>query len=386
MTNTETLLETMEQAILSIKTHKDTVISIIKNLQAEYDKKKKELFDIKMQLPEIFTYVKQLQTLDSKLRSELATASSDFSPEGHNHLEILFEQASATHLQLLKAEDTEHYYVRRRNDLELELKHHQLYIEQAESMAQQLMISLSYLQTGVTHLTDNLTSKISDQAHTALLHYAALFKCIEDEKLRIGRDLHDGPVQRIASAQMRIDFCKKVCESDLEKGLIVLDQLKGDLSLTLSEIREILFDLSPAPLEKLSLKGSIEHILYNILDDERIHIDFSYNLDNLNITQPLQATIYRIIQELVTNIKKHAKATCIKISISCSNNFIYIYVEDNGAGFHIPTDFEIFRSQNKSYGLANIKTRISELNGKLKITSHVNQGSTFKIQLPVLSL
>ena len=72
MINTETLLETMEQAILSIKTHKDTVISIIKNLQAEYDKKKKELFDIKMQLPEIFTYVKQLQTLDSKLRNELA--------------------------------------------------------------------------------------------------------------------------------------------------------------------------------------------------------------------------------------------------------------------------------------------------------------------------
>lgn len=386
MTHDEVLLEIMEKTIATLESNKNSILSIIKNLQSEHEKKKAELLDLQNQLPKIFTYVKSLKAVDNRLRQKLASASNDFSPTGHENLKQLFEQASTVHTQLLKAEEAERASIKRRNELELDLKNSQFNIEQAESMAQQLFVSLSYLQTGTAQLTTSLEEKENDLSNASLLHYLAFFKSLENEKLRIARDLHDGPIQHIASVQMRIDFCKTAIMQDLEKGLHILDQLKGDLSDTLSEVRDILFDLNPAPLEKIGLKGSIEHLLYNILDPDKIHITFSYTLDTASITLPLQTTIYRIIQELVTNIKKHAKATFVKLRISEAHQFIYIRLEDNGIGFDVPTDLDVFRTQNKSYGLVNVTTRIHELNGTFKINSIDHQGSLFIIQLPILSI
>lgn len=386
MTHDEVLLEIMEKTISTLESNKNIILSIIKNLQSEHEKKKTELLDIKNQLPKIFTYVKQLRVLDHKLRHELALASNDFSPHGHENLKRLFDQANVVHTQLLIGEESEKTSIKRRDELELDLKNSEFNIKQAECMAQQLFVSLSYLQTGTAQLNTSLEEKEATLSDTSLLHYLAFFKSLENEKLRIARDLHDGPIQHIASVQMRIDFCKTAIMQDLEKGLHILDQLKGDLSDTLSEVRDILFDLNPAPLEKIGLKGSIEHLLYSILDPEKIHIIFSYTLDTSSITMPLQTTIYRIIQELVTNIKKHANATSITLRISQARHFIYIHLEDNGIGFNVPSDLESLRIQAKSYGLINVTTRISELNGTLKINSKKHQGSLFIIQLPILSI
>lgn len=368
----------MENAIASLKDNKDTLMEVIQDLQLDYEKKKLELHEIKVKLPQCMLDSKRLMAQDKQLRQELLLASNDFSSSGHQKLRELFEKANETHHAMLKAEETENYYIKRRNELELELKKSLINIERAKGMANQLITSLAYLQTGI----EELNNQAPAPKNTAL-HQLSFFKCIENEKSRIARDLHDGPMQRIASVQMRIDFCKTAIELDLMKGFDLLENLKRDLTLTISEIRDILFDLNPAPLEKIGLKACIEHLIHTIFDKQTLAIDFSYQIEHLIIDCPIQITIYRIIQELLNNIKKHAQATKLKLHILEMKHAIYIIVEDNGIGFTVPEDFDILRTQNKSYGLYNIHTRIHQLNGRCKIASQNNKGTTFKVELPL---
>lgn len=380
--NKELLLDIMEKTIASLELNKDSVISLIENMESEHEKKKKELMDIKRRIPIFLDEVKRLARRDSLMRQKLALASDDFSETGHEHLKTIYDEANKAHYELLKAEEEEENLVRRRNNLELELKNSEFYINQAEQMAQQLIVSLSYLQTGVKHLNVSDVENETSPVNTVSDQYVSFLKSIENEKLHIARDLHDGPAQQIASAQMRVDFCKTIIRHDLEKGLTILDQLKSDLSSTLTEVRNILFNLTPAPLEKMGLRGSIDNLLNTILDSSTTNFSFEYDIPQ-NLESTLETTIYRIVQELINNIKKHAQASNVTLKISSSETRIYMYVYDDGVGFEVPDDLNSFINKQKSFGLSNILNRINDLDGKILVDSNKINGTTFKIQLPV---
>ncbi|NCB72277.1 MAG: sensor histidine kinase, partial [Clostridia bacterium] len=358
-------------------------MSLIENMQSEYEKKKQELTDIQIQIPLLMEEVKKLTAYDTQMRQRLASASEDFSEKGRIRLQEIYDEANKIHYQLLKSEEDENALIKRRNNLELELKRNQFYISQAEHMAQQLVVSLSYLQTGISHLTSVPEENSASNHSVFSAQYMSFLKSIENEKLHIARDIHDGPAQQIASAQMRVDFCKTVLRHDLEKGLKILDQLKADLASSLTEVRNILFNLTPAPLEKMGLKGSIENLLNTILDSEKTQTAFHFELYDIDIEQGIETTIYRIVQELINNIKKHANASQVALRLSSSDKYVYIHMVDDGKGFYVPEDLEEFSNAQKSFGLANIYTRIKDLDGHLKITSQLDKGTVFKIQLPV---
>lgn len=383
MDNKGQLLDIMEKTISSLEVNKDSMMSLIENMQSEYEKKKQELTDIQIQIPLLMEEVKKLTAYDTQMRQRLASASEDFSEKGRIRLQEIYDEANKIHYQLLKSEEDEDALIKRRNNLELELKRNQFYISQAEHMAQQLVVSLSYLQTGISHLTSAPEENSASNQSVFSAQYMSFLKSIENEKLHIARDIHDGPAQQIASAQMRVDFCKTVLRHDLEKGLKILDQLKADLASSLTEVRNILFNLTPAPLEKMGLKGSIENLLNTILDSEKTQTAFHFELYDIDIEQGIETTIYRIVQELINNIKKHANATQVALRLSSSDKYVYIHMVDDGKGFDVPDDLEEFSNAQKSFGLANIYTRIKDLDGHLKITSQLDKGTVFKIQLPV---
>lgn len=383
MDNKEQLLEIMEKTISSLEVNKDSIMSLIGNMQSEYEKKKQELIDLQIKIPLMMDDVKKLTVQDTEMRQKLAAASEDFSETGRIRLHKTYQQANTIHSQLLKLEEVEDSLIKRRNNLEFELKRNQFYISQAEHMAQQLVVSLSYLQTGISHISSSEEENNNNNQSAFSSRYMSFLKSIENEKLHIARDIHDGPAQQIASAQMRVDFCKTVLRHDLEKGLKILDQLKADLASSLTEVRNILFNLTPAPLEKMGLKGSIENLLNTIIDSEKTSTSFHFELCDVIIEQGIETTIYRIVQELINNIKKHAQATQVVLSLTSSEKYVYINMIDDGIGFNVPEDLKEFSNGQKSFGLSNVYTRIHDLDGHLKISSQIDKGTVFRIQLPV---
>lgn len=384
--NEQVITEILENTIGTLVENKSSLMSISDALKEEYEKKKVEIHKINQELPVIFQNTKKLRLLDRQLRNQLLKSSGNFTEQGYKTMEAMFKEVNQVHESYLNAEQEEFNMVRRRDMLELELKQSISMMEKAENIVQQFMISISYLQNSLKKYSQNTSNIQSIQEDESIKHYLELFTYVENEKLRIARDLHDGPAQQIVGTLMNVEICANAAQKDIQKGILLLGKLKQDLANTLTDIRTIIFDLNPAPLEQLGFEKAIHNMLYSILNKDQISISFFYNMDETKVSKTLQNTIYRLIQELINNVKKHSKANRVMLRITIVNDYIYIHLMDNGVGFQVPEDLDSFRVNKKSYGISNIYTRIKELNGTLALNSDANNGTCFKIQLPMIRI
>lgn len=184
----------------------------------------------------------------------------------------------------------------------------------------------------------------------------------EKERSRIAKELHDGLGGILAAAKMQASK-----DNNLEKVVELIDNAS-------IESRRISHNLLPENLIKKGLNTALEDFVHSI--NESGLISASYQSINLktSLPQSLQLSIYRIVQELLNNIIKHAYATEALIQLQENESHLMITVEDNGKGFST-------KEKSKGIGLSNIESRLSLLKGKLKIDSDQKEGTSVYIEL-----
>jgi len=190
-----------------------------------------------------------------------------------------------------------------------------------------------------------------------------LLQSQENERIRISKDLHDGIGQKLLILKNKLN------ESD-NKTLV---------NETIEEVRTISRDLYPFQLQELGITKAIEHTITQI--DENTTLFISSEIDNIdNIFQKEQeVNIYRIVQESLSNIIKHAKAEASKVSIQKLADKIIISIKDNGVGF----DFSDKYQETNSLGLKTLLERTKFLKGQMKIQSKKGDGTIIEFTFPV---
>jgi signal transduction histidine kinase len=188
----------------------------------------------------------------------------------------------------------------------------------------------------------------------------------ENERIRISNDLHDGIGQQLLLIKNKL-----VRSND--------DNVKLMVENAIDEIRTISRDLHPFQLQELGITKAIEYALVNI--DENTNLFISSEIDNIdNIFSPEhEVNIYRIVQESLTNVIKHAEAEAIKVSIMKLNKLIIITIKDNGVGF----DFQEKFKNLKSLGLKTLLERTKFLDGQMKVQSSINHSTLLEYQFPI---
>ncbi len=195
----------------------------------------------------------------------------------------------------------------------------------------------------------------------------------EKERSRIAKDLHDGLGGLLSSVKLFFSNIQTENEglkksADFNKALELLDN-------TSLEARKIAHNLMPEALVKFGLIDALKDFCNNISSSNSLTIDFqSYHLTE-RLPETMEIMIYRIAQELVNNIVKHAKATEAIVQLMQNDNVLYLTVEDNGIGF----DKE--KINKTSAGMSNIKSRIDYLNGSFEIDSAINKGTSININI-----
>ncbi|MCD4732340.1 MAG: sensor histidine kinase [Bacteroidales bacterium] len=195
----------------------------------------------------------------------------------------------------------------------------------------------------------------------------------EHERSRMAKDLHDGLGGLLSSVKLhfnniRIENKKLQQSADFQKALELLDT-------TSSEARKISHNLMPEALKKFGLIDALRDFCSNISNSGALNIDFqSYNI-NERLTEAKEIMIYRIVQELVNNIVKHAKASKAIVQLMCNDKMLYLTVEDNGRGF------DPKKIKKNSAGMSNIRSRVDFLNGNLDIDSSPEKGTTVSINI-----
>lgn len=188
----------------------------------------------------------------------------------------------------------------------------------------------------------------------------------EVERRRIAKDLHDGLGQQLLVIKNKLN---KVAEEDTKKLV----------NLAIEEVRQISRDLHPFQLQEMGLTKAIENTIN--LVDENTSLFISAEIDNIDnlFSKEDEVNIYRIIQESLSNILKHAEAQAGKISVQKLTNRLLISVRDNGVGFDFAEKFE----DNKSLGLKILLERTRFLKGHMKVTSKKNAGTVLEFNFPL---
>ena len=198
-----------------------------------------------------------------------------------------------------------------------------------------------------------------------------------NEKKRISQELHDGILGRLFGTRLNLDSLNL---SESKEAIQKRSNYISDLKIIEEDIRKISHDLNT---DFVSGSGFMD-ILSELIDKQsqayQFQCEFNHK-DDINwesVSNKTKINIYRIIQESLQNIYKHANAKTVKISLKVKNDVICLSISDDGKGFDI-------QKSKKGIGLKNIKSRVNELDGEVNFESEINKGTTITINIPYQS-
>lgn len=205
---------------------------------------------------------------------------------------------------------------------------------------------------------------------------SALIMGAENERKRIARDLHDGACVNLAAINMKMDsLAEELVESPELASKIT--EIAEDIGLTFKEVRDISHDLMSKSLEKTGLRAAVEELSIRserAQPDLRINLFVNYPLETIGSFSKIH--LYRMVQELLGNVLKHAKATEVNLQMLENDLFLLITVEDNGIGF----DSKLNASDG--IGLSNVRNRADILHGQMHLDAAFGKGTFVSIEIP----
>ena len=226
----------------------------------------------------------------------------------------------------------------------------------------------------------DVTNHVKAEATIRALSFS-LITAQEMERKRIASDLHDDIGQTLAYLKIRIQNLKNILpqnqpdlQEECENTLDYTNQLIG-------KVRKISHGLTPIFMDDLGLTASLHTLFdqfseYSLIQVEK-HIK---NIDRL-FSPGVEITIYRILQEIINNIRKHAAANFVKIAITKLADNVSFEVEDCGRGFDLGS-IRLFSAEKKGLGLASVKERVRMLGGRFEIQSRLNKGTNVFFEIP----
>jgi signal transduction histidine kinase len=199
----------------------------------------------------------------------------------------------------------------------------------------------------------------------------------EEERQRIARELHDGVGPSLASMNLRLRTARKLLERDQEAAIRELEAL-ADLSQdNVREIRRMIYDLRPAALDELGLVPALRQYLARCRQEHGLQFGFSAE-EAERLPVAVETALFRIVQEAVNNVVKHADARRVEITLVWEDGVVALGVADDGRGF----DPAVPRSE-RHVGLWSMRERVLQLGGQFEVQSGPGQGTVLRAWLPM---
>jgi signal transduction histidine kinase len=208
---------------------------------------------------------------------------------------------------------------------------------------------------------------------------AQLVSVQEDERRTIARELHDEVGQVLTAIKVELSLVQHALEAR-DVPVQVLDDARALTDGALHTIRDLSHLLHPALLDDLGLPAAIEWHLRAFGRRHDVRVDLLHGGMDHRIATQTETAIFRIVQEALTNVAKHAAATTCRVYLQRLPHSVLVTIEDNGHGF-IPADANVAGART-GLGLINIRERASQLHGTLRLESAPGKGTRLTVELP----
>lgn len=196
----------------------------------------------------------------------------------------------------------------------------------------------------------------------------------EEERCRIARELHDSTSQSLTSLLVGLRTMEANC-SDLNQQQV--SDLREVATRTLDEVHNLAMQLRPRVLDDLGLSAALERLTFEWQARYKILVDLAVTLGDIRLPQSVETALYRIIQETLTNVARHARAQSVSILVERRNGSVITVIEDDGQGFEVNTP-----SGEYHLGLLGMRERAELLGGRLTIESSPGHGTSIFVEIP----
>ncbi|MCK5075006.1 MAG: PAS domain S-box protein, partial [Calditrichia bacterium] len=222
--------------------------------------------------------------------------------------------------------------------------------------------------------------KYSEQLHALSTHLQSVR---EDERATIAREIHDELGQGLTALKMDLSLMGREIEEEPDNLntndlLNEIKSMSGFIDKTIQKVRKIITELRPEVLDSLGLIAALEWLCEEFQIHSGIICNFHTTYKEINSDNKQSIAIYRIVQEALTNIARHAKAASANVKIKKDKNNTIVEISDNGIGFS-----KAANKSKKTFGLLGMKERAIVFGGEVKIISVKNKGTTVKLKIPL---
>ena len=225
-----------------------------------------------------------------------------------------------------------------------------------------------------------LQIKLTEKEAARQVLLESLVQAQEEERLRLARELHDGAGQTLTSLLVRLKTLERKSPSpEMQRDLTNMQDI---VSETIKQIRELAYRLRPVALDEFGLSRALEILVEDMTNGMGITIESNFDLHDLNIPTEIEVVLYRIAQEGLTNIIRHARAGRIRLLLSAENKGVKMTLEDDGIGFD-PGRISI-NSDQRHLGLISMRERAEIIGGMLEVYTAIGKGTTIEAFIPIL--
>jgi two-component system, NarL family, sensor histidine kinase DegS len=259
-----------------------------------------------------------------------------------------------------------------------------------EVALQQAAVRLRTLQGKLDYLTNMLRTGrahvlgsdpgAAEAAPWATAVRAARIEAQEDERQRLAREVHDGPAQVLANAILNLEYCEMVATRAPGELAPELQRLRQVMREGLIEVRRFMFDLRPTMLASMGLNATLARSIEDFRQAHQIAVTATLPHQELAIDDNAQIVIFRVVQESLQNIHKHAEATAVWIDLARqADGTIRLHVADNGKGFDHQ---RLLPTLPSGMGMIGMRERAALLGGTLAVESALGRGTSVTLLLP----
>lgn len=360
--------------INTIEKSQGQIFDIAENARKEYTRMQIELQETKIQANELIQTVDKMEKVEKQTRLRLAEVSRDFSRYTEEDIREAYENAKNIQIQLSVLREKEANLRQRRDELERRIKSVEEIVKKAEALMSQVGMMLKFISGNLQDVSD----KLNEFQKRQQLGWWVI-QAQEDERKRVAREIHDGTAQSLTSIFLRLEFCEKMWDLNVDRVRQELIELKDVVRENLQDLRKIIFDLRPQALDDLGLIPTLKHYITDY--EERYHLPvrlIALGLDK-RLEPYLEVTLFRLIQEALTNIRKHAQASDVSVKIEISRDFVIAQIKDNGRGFDLET---VQNKAHDSYGLIHMRERVELIGGEFSINTRPGRGTEVLARIP----
>jgi len=230
-------------------------------------------------------------------------------------------------------------------------------------------------------VVESFSAMLDRMALESRAYSTKVFESIEDERRRIGRELHDDTSQSLAASLLNLDIAEKTMDPQ-SASFEQVAAARAILHHCLGQLRLLVYDLRPSMLDDFGLAPAVQWYVDTHLQASGLRVVTDIDSVEERLPPALETAVYRIVQESLSNVLRHAHATRVILHINTTLEHISLSVSDNGIGFD-PAALARASDGHSGVGLLSIRERVEALDGSVTVYSVLDRGTQIQVLIPL---